>query len=134
MRKLKAKPVDTKLVLDVIFASLIVQKAPAFINRIFPLDPTISQFAGVGAGYVAGIVANRPGISDASLALGAIDFISPVVDNITSGTMPVGLPIKSPKPPVKIVKAAALDDYVTLNEYVDSPGNAMGNDSYASSY
>lgn len=134
-RTRKPAKVNTKLMMDIIIASIIVQKAPAFINRIMPLNPNISNFTGIGAGYVAGYLAKRPGISDASLALGVTSFINPMIDSVTGG---VALPVKggSGTVPIKqyLDKKGAIADFINLNDYQSSPGVNAPFDQYANSY
>ena len=60
---------NTKLIIDVVAASLIVQQAPHFIQSIIPMDETIGTVAGVGAGYLVGSMLKRPDLANASIAL-----------------------------------------------------------------
>ena len=133
---------NTKLIMDVVFASLIVQKAPAFINRFIPLDPNISKFAGVGAGYITGYLMKRPAISNASLSLGITDFVSPIIDSFISTPMP-GLvssgtvPLISPAEyelPSKFRGKPMISDFVNLNDYVSTPGMDQPYTDYDSIY
>lgn len=139
---------NTKLIMDVIGASLIVQKAPALLNAIVPIDPSLRAVAGVGIGYFAGKMFNRSDLANASIALGAVDFVSPFIDDLlgtfemqqlTPGTSPSGganvqvAPGKS-LPPAKV--PPGVNDFVdiSLNDYVRSPGRASSYYKYAGSY
>lgn len=133
--------VDTKLIVDTIGASLIVQKAPALINQFFPLDPAIAKIAGVGAGWLTGSLLKRPNISNTSIALGIVDLITPMFDNLLGGGMPELIPMgASPSPIVKHVKnvnvngAGNIADYLHLNDYVSNPSRRESYETYNQSY
>lgn len=117
--------IDNKLILNVIGASLIVQKAPDLIKMFIPLDPTVTNIAGVGAGYLVGVMLRNPQLANASLALGITGFIQPIVDNLIRGGTPPLSPASVPGiQPVKGIpykQKNALTDFVTLNDYIDDP-------------
>jgi len=136
MRMAKVK---TKLIVDVILASLIVQKAPALLRMIIPIDPTIEKIAGAGAGYLTGVMFKRPDISNASLALAVADFANPLIDSVISGgvALPMQMGVKTIKPmPTKYIKEThqSVSDYMHLNDYIDNPSNRQSFDSYRDSY
>jgi len=79
-RRKRMVALNTRLITDVVFASLIVQKAPALISQFVNLDPALSNIAGIGAGYITGIFFKRPFISNASIALGLTGFLEPIID------------------------------------------------------
>lgn len=132
--------INQKLIIDVILASLIVQKAPALISTVIPLNPNISNLAGVGAGWVVGVMAKKPDISNTSLALGITSFLNPLIDSIAGPMVgaPKGLPIKANGkylgPPIKSDRMVTVDDYINLNDYQATPGVNMAFDSYNDSY
>lgn len=142
MRKRKFSKVsfNKNLIIDVIGASLIVQKAPLLIDMIMPLDPTIKAVAGVGVGYLAGSMLKRPDLANASIALGVVDFVSPFVDSLLGGGTPiVTAPSSSVLQPVKTGGALpapgeALGDYFNLNDYITNPSNRLGYNSYVDNY
>lgn len=116
---------NSKLIVDVIGASLIVQHLPRIVSGIIRLDPMLQTVAGVGGGYLAGTFLKRPDMANASIALGALDFISPLVNDLLgtgSSIPPQGgtvsmLPVKTGI--VKPEKAVTtIDDFLTLNDYV----------------
>jgi len=138
-RTRKAPKINTKLLVDIIVASIIVDKAPAFINQIMPVNPAISQFTGIGAGWLTGWMANRPDISNASIALGVTSFINPMVDQVTAGVttgmIPGGsgtIPIKRELPIKK--DRSVISDYISLNDYVKTPGTNEDYSVYSQSY
>jgi len=137
-RRMSTVKFNQRLMIDVIMASVIVQKAPAIIEKIMPINPTLSSVAGMGAGWVAGMLAKRPDLSNASIALGVVDFLNPIIDGFIGGTPMLpgqtkGLPVGMKKiPPVK--KQRVFEDYITLNDYIDDPSTAMDNSVYLNSY
>ena len=142
MRKRKFSKVsfNKNLIIDVIGASLIVQKAPLLIDMIMPLDPTIKAAAGVGVGYFAGSMLKRPDLANASIALGVVDFVSPFVDSLLGGGSPVTtVPSSSVLQPVKTggalpVESERLSDYFHLNDYITNPSNRLSYNSYVDNY
>lgn len=142
MRKRKFSKVsfNKNLIIDVIGASLIVQKAPLLIDMIMPLDPTIKAVAGVGVGYLAGSMLKRPDLANASIALGVVDFVSPFVDSLLGGGTPIVTPPSSSVlQPVKTGGALpapgeALGDYFNLSDYITNPSNRLGYNSYVDNY
>jgi len=141
-RKIRAVRIDNKLILNVIGASLIVQKAPALINRFFPLDPNITNIAGVGAGYLVGVLMRNPQLANASLALGITGFLEPIVDSFIDGTTipqlsppsPMGMNKIMGRPVLRRDKTAAVEDFITLNEYIDDPSTRQSYSDYSSVY
>ena len=145
MRKRKFSKVsfNKNLIIDVIGASLIVQKAPLLIDMIMPLDPTIKAVAGVGVGYLAGSMLKRPDLANASIALGVVDFVSPFVDSLIGGGSPVAtVPSSSVLQPVKtggavpvsVTAGDGLGDYFNLNDYITNPSNRLSYNSYVDNY
>lgn len=141
-RKFKPSKLDTKLMVDVVGASLIVQQVPALLENWFKLDTTISKIGAVGVGYVVGSMFNRPNIANASIALFVTDLVMPMIGGILPGgsSSPVSMIPGASMPPAKlpIVKTltpkVALDDYFTLNDYVSSPGTSAPFAAYKDSY
>ena len=141
-RRTRKKAFNTKLIVDVAGASLIVEKMPSIIQSFVELDPTVSQFAGIGAGYIAGMLLKRPDLQNASIALGIVNLVSPMIDDLIGGggieklTMTPGTE-SSPKslPPVP-QKNITTDDYVSLNDYVseNEVGSKMAFPAYRDSY
>jgi len=138
-RKLTTK-LNTKLMVDIIGASLIVQQVPALLQQWFKLDETISKVGAVGVGYVVGSMINRPDLANASIALFATDMIMPAIGGILPSTpqtnlLPSGAPVavrvpvnRTPTPSVTI------DDYFSLNDYVANPGQSAPFSMYRESY
>lgn len=145
MRKRRFSKVgfDSKMIIDVIGASLIVQKAPALIDMVFPLDNSIRTIAGVGVGYLAGSMLKRPALANASIALGAVEFVTPFVDSLLGGG---GAPLNLPgtqavmpatknMPMVEIQPGAErLEKYFNLNDYTSNPGNRLPYTTYRTDY
>lgn len=137
---------DSKMIVDVIGASLIVQQAPKLISQIVQLDPMLQTVAGVGVGYLAGSFLNRPDLSNASIALGAVQFVAPIVENLLGGgsvsipnssSLVPGVPGDTSKmlPPMSPDGSApGLAKYFSLNEYISNPSEQMNYDSYRNNY
>lgn len=134
---------NTKLIIDVVAASLIVQQAPRLIQSIFPMDDTIGTVAGVGAGYLVGSMLKRPDLANASIALGAVQFVAPMVDDLLSGgtgaitQSPLGIAYKSQTYEGVTKKinpiTSGVSDYLRLNDYI-SLGASQVNATYRDSY
>ena len=131
---------NKSLIIDVIGASLIVQKAPMLVDMVVQLDPSIRALAGVGLGYAAGSLLKRPGLANASIGLGVVDFISPMVDDLLGGggSQPIkpNIPSSSVQVPVKTgaPTSQALESYFNLNDYIDNPSNRLNYADYSMSY
>ncbi len=139
--------INTKLIWDVMAASLIVQKAPKLINNFVPLPPgdILTVAAGVGAGYVTGMLAKRPDLANGSLALGVVEVVSPMIDNLIGGfggqefipdkivNSKLGISraerIALMKNPINVV-----EDFINLNDYTSNPGRTQAFDTYVNSY
>jgi len=131
---------NKNLIMDVIGASLIVQIAPGLINKVFPIGESLVNLAGAGAGYLVGSLVKRPDLANASIGLGVVGFITPMVEDLVNGggsvplvpagsnngTMP-GVMIN--QDPVR----ADLADVFRLNDYIASPMLQV-NSAYRSSY
>lgn len=148
-RKFNRAKINTKLMIDVIGASLIVQKAPALIDSVFTLPESLKAFAGAGAGFVVGSLLKRPDLANASLALGVVDFVSPLVDSIIGGgssqTIPASssvlVPVKNTGGASGLINTGvpgdvegAMADYIRLNDYISNPGVKMDFNGYVNSY
>lgn len=142
-RRTKKVSFDFKVITDVIFASLLVQKAPGLIDMIVPIPDSIKAVAGIGAGYLVGTMLKKPTLANASIALGAVDFISPFIDNLIGGgsteinTSMVKIP-NAGISPIEYGGGATPDadlaDYIRLNGYVSNPNKRQSFDQYANSY
>lgn len=145
---------NTHLMLDIIGASLIVQKAPALIDSIIQLPEQIKAFAGAGAGYLLGTFLKRSDLANASIALGVVDFVSPMVDQVigSTGLMPpsssVMIPVTTGNGNAGVITAGGagvmispdgtkpgLSDYMSLNDYIKNPStSAQDYSAYSNSY
>ena len=141
VKRFKKAGFNSKLIIDVMLASLIVQKAPALVDSIFPVDDSIKSVVGVGAGYLVGSLVKRPDLANASIALGVVDLVSPMIDGLfgggvtplPGGTMPAA--ITPGVNPVKAIDASGrLSNYVTLNDYTNNPGSRLSYNYYSTQY
>lgn len=129
-RRFKKAGFNQKLIMDVGLAGLAVRVIPILLNKFVPLDPTIYTVAGAGGGYLVGSMLKKPDLANASIALGLVEFIAPMVENIVGGiggTKPVSLPTSQ----IGMVRQTtnyqvpitALDDAIRLNDgsYISYP-------------
>ena len=141
-RRLSKVSINTKLIIDVALASLIVQKAPGLIDSIIAIPESLKAVAGAGAGYLVGSFMKKPDLANASIALGVVDFISPMVDGVLgttsqTGTIPIvgsGASGGMMPPVINPDVEPGLSDYVRLNAYVSNPSNRQTYDDYYNSY
>jgi hypothetical protein len=121
MRRFRSKKVslNTKLILDVVGASLIVDLVPQLLTKVVTVDEKIGTLAGIGSGYLAGMFLKRPDLANASIGVGAVSFLLPVLSNLigTSTSLPSGSTGGTKAlPPMPI--GAGVQDYISLNDYV----------------
>jgi len=142
MRKRRMSKVsfNSKLIVDVVGASLLVQQAPKLINMIFPVPESVQAVVGVGAGYLVGSMLKRPDLANASIALGVIGIVSPLVEDLIGGTSSnyKGVPMSPPqiKVPlgISVPKNATIDDYFSLNDYIANPSDRQNYLEYRDQY
>lgn len=132
---------NKNLIMDVIGASLIVQIAPGLINKVFPIGESLVNLAGAGAGYLVGSLVKRPDLANASIGLGVVGFIAPMVEDLvnggggtplvpsTSGNGTAVMPGAVNMDPVR----ADLADVFRLNDYISAPLMQV-NQAYKNSY
>jgi len=130
---------DSKAIIDVIGASLIVQQAPKLIDQVVQLDQMLRTVAGVGVGYLIGSMLKRPGIANASIALGAVEFVAPFVENLFGGSPQLEPTKQMPMIAPSGTGGAAPDletlgRYFSLNDYVSNPSTRMSYDAYRNNY
>ena len=139
-RRTAAVKFNGKLVTDVVVASMITQKAPDLLMTWLPFGEQLRPVVGGAAGYLTGMLAKRPDMANASIALAVTDFVSPFIDSLLGGigvgtvkpemipgAAPTGVPAIEPS-------NVALDDYINLNDYVMSPGFPEAYDRYKDTY
>lgn len=138
-RRFRKAGFNQKLIMDVGLAGIAVRVIPILLNKFVPLDPTIYTVAGAGGGYLVGSLLKKPDLANASIALGLVEFVAPMVENLIGGigttsshnTLPVGRrvinPGVQPVPP-------ALTDYLRLNDYITDPSVRQDFAAYKDSY
>jgi hypothetical protein len=141
-RRFRKAGFNQKLIMDVGLAGIAVRIVPLLLNKFVPLDPTLYTVAGAGGGYLVGSMLKKPDLANASIALGLVEFIAPMVENLIGGiggaTMlpptisPSGLPVRNPKSDKKGVRD--FSDYLSLNDYISEPSERQSVDDYRSSY
>lgn len=140
-RRFKRAGFNTKLIMDVGLAGIATRILPAVVNKFMPLDPTLYSVVGAGGTYLVGSMLKKPDLANAGIALGLVELVAPMVENLIGGIVPTSLPSAAPTPPMigqtKLVtkKSVALDDFITLNDgtYVPYP-SARSSREYASGY
>lgn len=143
-RKLNKVKFDMNQIIDVAGASLIVQYIPKLLSNFGLAIPSSFQaVAGAGAGYLAGSIFNRSNLANASIALGLLTFVNPIVDNTMtvvtgSGTIPAGssgAALPGSSTPVKSLSPiTTVDDYISLNDYIVDPSVKQSFFDYQQSY
>jgi len=126
------------LIVDVALASLIVQKGPELLNRFVfsgsPLTGMTATLAGVGVGYLAGSFMGKNNLANAAIALGAVEVVSPLIDDLVGGvSMPKELVGGVAPKPAYLPAAQSIADYYSLNDYVMVPSPRQYDD-YRSAY
>lgn len=129
---------NQKLVTDVVLSSLIVQKVPDLLLNWLPFSEQVKPAVGGAAGYVAGMLFNRPDLANASIGLAVVDFVSPFVDDLLGGVgivpdVPGSQQIPMGSTPVTVAPQA-IDDYINLNDYVNNPDYRQNYYNYNDSY
>ena len=138
MRRMKKVRFNQKLVTDVVIASLVVQKVPDLLLNWLPFSEQVKPAVGGAAGYVAGMVFNRPDLANASIGLAVVDFVSPFIDDMLGGIgitpeLPAGQ-IPPGATPTGMVPSVAVDDYINLNDYTNTPDYRQNYYNYVDSY
>ena len=129
---------DVKIMQDVGMASLATRILPILVNYLLPLNPTLYIAVGAGGGYLAGTVLKNNTLANASIALGLVEFIAPMIEDLVGGLKP-GNGIPQGAPPPEMIGAVrqepvhSVADYISLNDYVPAPSNRIYDD-YAGSY
>ena len=137
-RRFRKAGFNQKLIMDVGLAGIAVRIVPLLLNKFVPLDPTLYTVAGAGGGYLVGSMLKKPDLANASIALGLVEFVAPMIENLVGGIVGQNaVPMIAPTPmrkPVGLVQTkTALNDYDYLNDYVGGP-SVQGFDSYRTSY
>jgi len=136
--------VDTKIIMDVGLAGLVVRVLPMVVNKFVPLEPMIYTAVGAGGTYVVGSMMKKPVLANAGIAYGLVEVVAPMVEELIGGfvgtapvvTAPVGGPsgVKVSKlPAYKMPAVDSLQSYNRLNEYVPIP-TMRYNTEYRDSY
>lgn len=139
-RRFRKAGFNQKLIMDVGLAGLLVRVVPIVLQKFVPLDPTIYTVAGAGSGYLVGSLLKKPDTANAAIALGLVEFVAPMVENliggiggtplITATRQQTGRPINRTVEPVPI----GLSDYLRLNDYITDPSVRQDFAAYKDSY
>jgi len=117
--------INQSLIIDTAIASLIVQLAPGLVNQFLfssnPLTGMTSTLAGVGAAYLYGMLMNNSNVSNIGIALGAVDFVKPMISQLLPAPSGVG-------------DYFQMSDYGSLNDYTNDPSHRLNHVQYAESY
>jgi hypothetical protein len=141
-RRFQKAGFNTKLIMDVGLAGIATRILPMVVNKFLPLDPTLYAVVGAGGTYVVGSIMKKPDLANAGIALGLVEFVTPMIEDLIGGMVgtspaatisPSGLPMPIRiKPPS--TESTNLSDYLNLNDYIATPGMRQGVDEYRSSY
>jgi hypothetical protein len=137
-RRFQKAGFNTKLIMDVGLAGIATRILPMVVNKFLPLDPTLYAVVGAGGTYVVGSIMKKPDLANAGIALGLVEFVAPMIEDLIGGiggVSPVPGIVKSPLGIAKIIeRSPALSDYLNLNDYIATPGMRQGVEQYRSSY
>lgn len=138
-RRFKRAGFNTKLIMDVGLAGIATRILPRVVNKFLPLDPTLYAVVGAGGTYVVGSMLKKPDLANAGIALGLVEFVAPMIENLVGGigstpmipASQTGMVRTTTRTPSPVV---SLDDYLRLNDYVSTPEMKQSLDQYRSSY
>jgi hypothetical protein len=150
-RRFKKAGFNTKLIMDVGLAGIATRILPMIVNKFMPLDATLYAVVGAGGTYLAGSMLKKPDLANAGIALGLVEFVAPLVEDLIGGAPSVQLAPSGIKTMPGVVKTRynvepvpiGLSDYGVLsgfvsgsglNDYISTPGVRQGVDQYRSSY
>ena len=137
---------NQNLVLDSIGALLIVLKIPELANRfLFASNPVTGLTAtavGVGANYLLAQMVGRPDMANVGIGAGAVAIVSPMIDELIGMGKPLtslpmnNVPGVSPGAMLPNVTdvSHSIEDFITLNDYINNPMPATGFDQYKGIY
>jgi hypothetical protein len=140
-RRMSKVAFNQGLVVNVAIASLLVQKGPELLNKFLfssnPLTGYTATAAGVGAAWLVGSLMKKSDIANAGIALGAVEFVSPLIDDIVGGVtgdLPMGVSPSGQMVKVDpaVFKSANVSDYLGLNDYSQMPRKQNWADYYNS--
>jgi hypothetical protein len=139
-RRFRKAGFDQKIIMDVGLAGIAVRIVPMLLNKFVPLDPTLYTVAGAGGGYLVGTFLKKPVVSNASIALGVVEFIAPMIEDIIGGIPSTPALVQGGGaqpgilgPPVVAPGGTRVKDYHRLNDYMPYPRARYANE-YWSSY
>lgn len=142
-RKFKRAGFNQKLIMDVGLAGIATRILPLVVNKFMPLDPTLYAVVGAGGTYVVGSMLKKPDLANAGIALGIVELVAPMVEDLIGGFVgsqqmvvaPTGIKKLNPSIVGKAVPIPeTLSDYGRLNDYIDNPGVRQTVTDYRSSY
>jgi len=140
-RRFKRAGFNQKLIMDVGLAGLVVRVIPILLNKFVPLDPTIYTVAGAGGGWLVGSMLKKPDLANASIALGLVEFVAPMIEDLVGGITGSSPQVtgKLPTGISKIINRQAMPpqsvaDYYSLNDYISNPSTRQSVDQYRTDY
>ena len=127
-----------------VLAGLATRILPMVVNKFLPLDPTLYSVVGAGGTYVVGSMLKKPDLANAGIALGLVELVAPMVEDLIGGItgsapmVRIGVPsgIKTINPAITggVKQVNALNDYGRLNDYIGNPEGRQSKVQYANSY
>jgi len=142
-RRFSGNKFNVPQIVEIGLTLLAVQKAPQILNSLLfsgnPLTGMTANLLGAGVGVAAGYFLNKPLVVNASVAAGAVELISPLIDDldsqVISTTAGIMTQTKYVKSPVAIDGLAEMN-YTRLNGLADytMDVNPMSKAQYASAY
>lgn len=124
-RRFKRAGFNTKLIMDVGLAGIATRVLPTLVNKFFPLDPTLYAVVGAGGTYVVGSMLKKPDLANAGIALGLVEFVAPMIENLVGGITSSPMVGAGTRPSLNpaivgapVVMTKALDDAIRLNDAI----------------
>jgi hypothetical protein len=137
-RRFKRAGFNSKLIMDVGLAGIATRVLPVVVNKFMPLDPTLYAVVGAGGTYLVGSMLKKPDLANAGIALGLVELVAPMVEDLIGGitgtNQPAALPMGVKLPKTAPVPVTNISDYLSLNDYIATPDVRQGIDQYRSSY
>lgn len=133
-RRFTGNKFNVSQIIEIGLTLLVVQKAPEILNKVLfsgnPLTGMTANLLGAGVGVAGGYFLNKPLVVNTAVAAGAIEVVSPLIDDLVGGVLPTGALTTAIKYPTGVLSEM---NYATLNDYTMDT-NPMSQAVYRSAY
>lgn len=124
-------------IIEIGLTLMVVQKGPEILNRLLfsgnPLTGMTATLVSAGATAAAGhFLLKKPLVVDTAIAAGAVELLSPMIDDLVGGVLPAptGIAIGPVKAATNVLSEM---NYASLNDYTMDV-NPMPRAAYQSAY